>query len=239
MYRKIAVTVIACLLIACEPLPNGALSSGGIKPIADYETARKVFWGELYNSTNVQTLYCGERLDSERRRGYNIEHVFPMSWAANGLKCGKRKQCRQNSSQFNLIEADLHNLYPSREDVNKARSSHRFGEVSGEKRQFGRCDFEVNERARVAEPAPAVRGDVARAMFYMAYQYREQGLKLFEKQARLMLNWHKADPPSAAEQNRNDRIERIQGNRNPFIDQPELVESLWRTGEFGNWGPAG
>ncbi|WP_170131950.1 endonuclease I family protein [Arenicella xantha] len=198
----------------------------------NYDQARKVFWRNLYPRDGV-TLYCQAPFETDERAGFNVEHVFPMSWATSGLKCGKRKQCRASSAWFNQIESDLHNLYPARSDVNQARSSYRFGEVKGEVRRYGEtCDFEVDERARVAEPTPAVRGEVARAMFYMAFEYRDQGLMLFDKQAKLLQQWHRADPPSAAERRRNDIIEKLQGNRNPFIDRPEYLDELYRQGYF-------
>ena len=207
-------------------------SSSQKDQIKDYETARPLLWRKVYPSGG-ESLYCGERFNSSKRKGFNVEHVFPMSWASNGLNCGKRKQCRARSAQFNLIEADLHNLFPSRSDVNQDRSSYRFGEVSGEARKYGSsCDFEVNERARVAEPRPSVRGDVARAMFYMADRYKENGLVLFKKQAKLLESWHKSDPPSKEELRRNDIIEKLQGNRNRFIDEPEYLQSLIRSGHF-------
>lgn len=202
--------------------------------IKDYKTARPLVWNKLYRN-NGKTLYCQQPFNSQQRRGFNVEHVFPMSWATNGLNCGTRKQCRAKSTQFNLIEADLHNLYPAREDVNKDRSSYRFGEVRGESRHYGKaCDFEVSQRARVAEPAPSQRGEVARAMFYMAYTYKDQGLILFKKQADLLEKWHRSDPPNAEERRRNDVIERIQGNRNIFIDQPAELSRLKQTGVFDN-----
>jgi len=200
--------------------------------VKNYKEARRLLWTKLYPDGG-ETLYCGEDFDSQFRKGFNVEHVFPMSWVTNGLNCGSRKQCRSRSLEFNLIEADFHNLYPSRADVNKERSSFRFGDVRGESRKFGRrCDFEVDYRARVAEPAPAVRGEVARSMFYMAYTYKKQGLELFEKQARLLLKWHQADPPTTAEKKRNDAIEKINGRRNLFIDQPEKIEQLMSAGYF-------
>jgi Endonuclease I len=196
--------------------------------IANYDEARKIFWQGVYPQGG-ETLYCGRPFLPKARRNFNIEHVFPMSWVSNALDCGKRKQCRARSEEFNRIEADLHNLYPARTDVNRARDSFRFGQVQGESRDYGRdCDFETNWRARVAEPREAVRGEVARAMFYMADEYREQGLEIFKKQAKLLLEWHKADPPSKAEMKRNDRIEELQGNRNRFIDDPLALDQAFK-----------
>ena len=201
-------------------------------PIENYADARRLFWKSLY-SGKTTSLYCRKGFDSNDRKGFNVEHVFPMSWAINGLDCGTRKQCRERSTQFNVIEADMHNLYPARSDVNQQRSSYRFGIISGEKRAFGAtCDFEVDKRARVVEPAPSVRGNVARAMFYMAQQYKSQGLIIFEKQAKLLYKWHLADLPDAAERKRNDTIESLQGNRNPFIDNPEELTKLMNSGFF-------
>lgn len=200
--------------------------------IENYQEARAEFWRVLY-SGNGKTLYCNADFHGQQRRGINVEHVFPMSWATNGLRCGKRKQCRANSRMFNLIEADLHNLFPTREAVNKARASFRFGEIAGESRRFGNdCDFEVNRRARVAEPRPAVRGEVARAMFYMADRYKSQGLIIFKSQGEMLARWHRADPPSPHEQDRNNIIEGLQGNRNLFIDQPQELTRLIESGHF-------
>ena len=201
-------------------------------PIKNYQEARQVFWDSLYVGNN-QTLYCSAPFHANKRNGVNVEHVFPMSWATRALECGSRKQCRANSAPFNLIEADLHNLYPALQTVNSARSSFRFGEVQGEARRFGRvCDFEVDTRARIAEPAPTVRGDVARAMFYMAYRYKQQGLVIFKKQSQLLLKWHQADPPDEREKSRNDKIESLQGNRNPFIDDPSELDKMIADGRL-------
>ena len=200
--------------------------------INDYSDARSLLWSSLY-SGGGNTLYCGEPFDSQQRNGFNVEHVFPMSWVTNSLKCGTRNQCRAKSATFNKIEADLHNLYPSRSDVNQARSSFAFAEINGEQRHFGKsCDFEVSERLRLAEPAPSVRGEVARSMFYMAYQYRQYGLILFSKQQRLLQSWHQSDVPSEHEKARNNKIEKLQGNRNPFIDDPAQLDKLIADGYF-------
>lgn len=236
LLRMCVVVFLATSLVACDaPLnPDSVMSSKASvvsKPLPNYKTARKVFWRSVY-SGRVQSLYCGETFNSDQRRGYNVEHVFPMSWATNGLNCGTRKQCRANSTVFNKIEADLHNLYPARVDVNKERSSYRYGLIAGETRKFGACDVEIDYRARSVEPADNIRGEIARAMFYMAYQYKEFDLRLFDKQAKLLIKWHEADRPSQEETRRNNKIERIQGNRNPFVDEPELLQRLYRDGFF-------
>ncbi len=186
--------------------------------IPDYETARSLFWRVLYNQGG-ETLYCGNQFSTDRR-GLNVEHVFPMSWVTRELRCGKRNQCRRRSKRFNRIEADLHNLYPARREINDARRSYRFAEIPGEQRQFGSCDFEIDDRQRTIEPRPASRGEIARAMFYMRDTY---DLPIFRKQTELLLHWHRTDPPSDEEHRRNDLIDKIQGTRNLYIDKPELA----------------
>lgn len=235
-FKSVLVALLFVPLFACEQSAtsdlttfSASLNNSGIK---DYETARAIFWRQLYPNGG-KTLYCGQEFDGGYRKGINVEHIFPMSWVTNGLNCGKRKQCRKNSKQFNLIEADLHNLYPSRTDVNQDRSSFKFGQVKGEARAYGsNCDFEVNSRGRVVEPAPAIRGEIARAMFYMAHRYQQHGLTIFASSGRVLQKWHNADPPSNQERARNDQIESLQGNRNPFVDDPDSLNQLIKQGFF-------
>jgi len=105
------------------------------------------------------------------------------------------------------------------------------------------------------EPRDEVKGDVARMLFYMAIRYEgEDGdfvdleltadfesIELIEaiKNSKLpyyadldiLLRWHIEDPVSEWEIERNETIYQFQGNRNPFIDMPELVALVWGTPE--------
>jgi deoxyribonuclease-1 len=217
--KPLSFTVLLAGLLICPAIASCSESTTGEphrwgQRIVDYETARKVFWKELYSDGGT-TLYCRKIFGPGYNRGINIEHVFPASWIAYSLQCGKRYQCRATSPAFNRIEADLHNLYPSRSDINKARSNYPFTLIAGEPRVFGSCDFEIDERQRIAEPAPAARGRIARAMLYMA---DEHNLYLKKKLRLRLVEWDRKYPPNEKEIQRNARIEQIQGNRNPFID---------------------
>jgi len=192
------------------------------KRLPDYKVALAQMWGVLY-AQGGETLYCAREFGAKKGGRINVEHVFPMSWVAWHLKCGKREECRKRSDEFNRIEADLHNLWPSRADVNKARRSHPFGVIKGEKHAFQGCDFELDERKRLVEPRPEARGEIARSMFYMAGEY---GLEIRDRLGGTLKRWNRDDPVSDEERRRNDAIERIQGNRNPFIDEPALAERL-------------
>lgn len=215
----LALTLSACILLACTTL----ICTAEAMTIKNYKEAKKIFWESVY--PDGYTVYCNKKFTSFWREDINIEHVFPMAWVKNALQCGTRDDCRRNNRLFNKIEGDLHNLFPAISHLNYERQSYRFGEIKGEKRRYGKhCDFEIDKRKRVAEPRDKVRGDLARSMLYMEHQYHDVGLKLFNKQASLMLKWHNDDPPSVAEIERNDRIEEIQGNRNPFIDNPDFAK---------------
>jgi deoxyribonuclease-1 len=190
--------------------------------VQDYETARRLLWSKVY-SDGGETLYCGERFGPRKGREINVEHVLPMSWATRFLKCGSRNECRKSSSRFNQIEGDLHNLYPSLASINKARSSFPYGEISGERRNYGKCDFELDARGKLVEPRARARGEIARAMFYMKAEY---GIAIRPRLGKLLYKWHRQDPPDKIEEHRNVIIEKLQGNRNAFIDNPELADDL-------------
>jgi deoxyribonuclease-1 len=172
-----------------------------------------VFWRTLYPDGG-QGLYCGTAFEA-RDRSYNIEHVYPMAWVTRALRCGDRHACRRNSPRFNDIESDMHNMYPARKDLNKERGAYPYREIRGERRVEPGCDLEIDQGTRVVEPRPASRGNIARAMLYMEERY---DLKLYERQRRLLLEWHRSDPVDEHERWRNRRIAEVQGEPNPWIE---------------------
>ncbi|MBE9398024.1 endonuclease I family protein [Pontibacterium sp. N1Y112] len=161
---------------------------------------------------------CGydPRKNAKRAKRIEWEHVMP-AWAfGHQLQCwqdGGRKNCRKNPD-FKQMEADMHNLVPAVGEVNGDRSNYRFGMLEGEKRAYGSCDVEIDFKARKAEPAPYLRGDIARTYFYMRDTY---GVRLSKQQRRLFEAWAKQDPVDDWERKRNDLIEERQGNRNPYV----------------------
>lgn len=190
--------------------------------LASYQKAIRYFWRELY-TTGGKTLYSQQRFGPTKPDWINIEHVFPMGWVVKTLDCKDRKDCRYTSDKFNFIESDMHNLYPSRRDLNMLRASKRFGVIKGEIRAIGSYDFKVDHKNRIIEPTPASQGEIARSMFHMSQAYN---LKIFTKQARTLAYWNKIDQPSKEEKRRNDIIESIQGTRNYFIDFPKEIENI-------------
>lgn len=188
--------------------------------IPNAREAHDLFWTRLYPSDGW-TLYCGEYFQSHDK--IDIENVYSLVWAAESLNCGDIEQCRHNNARFNRIEADLHNQYPAKPMIIQARKDYRFGLIPGEFREFFECDFENSVHDQMAEPRIIARGNIARALFYMHTQY---GLPLDGDMLALLKEWNLADPPSKDEIRRNDIIEKLQGTRNRYIDNPRLAEQI-------------
>ncbi len=180
--------------------------------------------------------------------GYEKEHVFASKWF-NG-----RDDLLADSAY--TVYRDLHHLYPADRVVNNAKSDKAYG-IAGDypwTQTFNiGAKIGVNEyvapdasvevpRIEVFEPADAYKGDFARSIFYIATRYMhedatwrddwENAPMNVRSQLRpwafdLLLEWHFADPVSSKEMSRNNAIYGIQGNRNPFIDHPELVALIW------------
>ncbi|MBN9418408.1 MAG: endonuclease [Candidatus Eremiobacteraeota bacterium] len=67
------------------------------------------------------------------------------------------------------------------------------------------------------------RGEVARATLYFMLRYPKVKLPYTPQQVALLKQWSAEDPPDLREKHRNSEIQKLQGNRNPFIDHPEWV----------------
>jgi hypothetical protein len=139
------------------------------------------------------------------------EHVFAHSWFPT------------NPAQNNIEYSDLFNLFPAKlQNVNMVRSNYPFGIVVNTTYQYmdGKLGQDINGNT-VYEPANHIKGNVARAIFYMLTCYNGTGgawnLPTFQNQ-QILKTWHQQDPPDNYEIARNEYIYALQGNRNPFID---------------------
>jgi deoxyribonuclease-1 len=161
----------------------------------------------------------------------NWEHVMPAYRFGKSRPCwtnkicvkekkGKirrfkgRKCCSMIDDCFAIMEGDLHNLVPTIYELNHDRQNYPYGEIPGEKREYGKCDFEVDPRRKVAEPTESIRGDIARIYLYMSWFY---GIPLTEEEKIFITKWNKLDPPSEEEKKLNKLKAIKQGNENPFI----------------------
>ncbi len=188
--------------------------------IASFEEARQLFWKQIYPNGGW-TLYCGEYFESPEQMV--IDEIYAKEWAAQHLKCGTVDQCRAQNAKFSRLESDLHNMYPEVVRIAEVRSDYSFGPIAGEFREFFECNFEYDARDRLVEPRGTAQGNIARALLYMHLEYE---LPLERAFLDRMLEWNRNDPPSKDELRRNDIIEKLQGTRNPFIDNPALADNI-------------
>lgn len=221
MKDKCLLLVISYFILACTPVYGDA-------PVPDFDRiVSQIFWSELY-PFGGWTLYCGYRFEHDRKikgaKSVTIEHIYPTSEMIKQLHCGSRMQCLDSGNKlYARMEADMHNMYPVWSDLVTYRNGSRFGNIDGEHWRFEDCDIEW--QGGVLEPRPVARGNIARAMMYMHERY---GLKLEPEMLKLMVQWSSEDPPSNQEVERNRQIEAMQGNRNPFIDDPAWADRLLR-----------
>lgn len=173
---------------------------------------------------------------------YNREHSFPKSWF--------------NDAQPMYSEA--FHIYPTDGKVNGQRSNFPYGECAngttlpsnGSVKALGRlgsCTF-PGYSGTVFEPDDQYKGDFARSYFYMAAAYNDKiagwnskmlagnSYPAFSSWAiNLLLKWHREDPVSQKELDRQEVVYGAQHNRNPFIDHPELAEYIWGNKKGQNW----
>lgn len=153
------------------------------------------------------------------------EHIVPASlmparqhecWTGNG-----RKECEKNGPEHvKMMIFDLHNLVPSVGQVNADRSNRRYGLLPNRELPFGQCPFKYDTGLGLAEPSEEVRGDVARAWFYMRDRY---GVVFADGEEVMFQTWHEEDPVSDWEKERNVRIFCAQGTSNPHVDAGIIV----------------
>ena len=162
---------------------------------------------------------CGYQVRKNGPRASRIEweHVMPAHHFGHQRQCwqnGGRKNCVKTDAVFRLMEADLYNLVPAIGEVNGDRSNFRFGVLPATELKHGACPAKVDFKQKVFEPAPNVRGDIARIYFYMADKYN---LNLSRAQQQLFIAWHKQDPVTAQERELNQRTQQHMGHDNPFV----------------------
>lgn len=160
---------------------------------------------------------------------YNREHSFPRSWFGDASP----------------MDTELFHIYPTDGYVNGKRGSYPYGEVSAPTWTSSNGsklgpNITASYSGTVFEPIDEYKGDFARTYFYMATRYEDiisnwnsvvldgSSYPVYtEWHLDMLIRWHEEDPVSQKETDRNNAIYDIQYNRNPFIDHPEYVASVW------------
>ena len=167
---------------------------------------------------------------------WNKEHSVPQSWFG----------------ESSPMKSDLFHVYPTDARVNNFRGNLPYGETSSRSYidnnskalgYIGSSNFS-GYSGKVFEPVDQYKGDFARTYFYMVARYLDKNFNKSENgkvvftysnsttglttyAINLFLKWHRQDPVSQKEIDRNNAVYKHQKNRNPFIDYPYLVEYIW------------
>ena len=219
---------------------NGIIKSHTVlnyNALEDYYERTDFYGDTLWDMYSTCRFTMDEANKSQKAvcDGWNKEHLVCQSWfSGDGMK------------------SDLFNVYPTDARVNNIRSNYAYGEVSGNwgtgiSNNIGHALGKVGTNTfsgysgKVFEPYDDYKGDFARSFMYMATCYRTGSLNsgdgsvmftssptnLTTYAKNLLLKWHRSDPVSEKEVDRNQAVYVEQKNRNPFIDYPDLVEYIW------------
>ena len=198
---------------------------------------------------SINSNHCGEY--KNECDCYNREHSIPKSWyggTTSGPGCdifhlvptdGKVNGIRSNYAFGEVSSADYN------KHGNK-RGSAKSITIIGGNTIAGNTGATISCSGTVFEPRDEYKGDFARG--YMGALLRWAGEKAFTSGegsktfttnfstgsfgltkygVALLMKWHRQDPVSKKEIDRNNGIQQTQGNRNPFIDYPYLAEYIW------------
>ena len=190
------------------------------------------------NSNQVWMVYTEQgraKLDFQTNASnvgkWNREHTFPRSLAGyNSIEAddtgdGIDIYWTTEADSLRHGNSDAHALRAVDGQENSSRGNQHYGQYTGPSGNLG-----------------SFKGDVARSVLYM--QIRYNGLSVVNGypsttgqmgDLATILDWHRNDPPDDFEMNRNNIVYNWQFNRNPFIDQPDLVEYIWGTNVGDTW----
>ncbi len=190
------------------------------------------------NSNQVWLVYTEQgraKLDFQNNASnvgkWNREHTFPRSLAgynsieADDTRDGKDIFWATKADSLRHGNSDAHALRAADGPENSLRGNQHYGQYNGPSGTLG-----------------SFKGDVARSVLFL--QIRYNGLSIVNGYPSVsgqmgdlatLLDWHRNDPPDDFEMNRNNVVYEWQFNRNPFIDQPDLVEYIWGTNVGDTW----
>jgi len=180
---------------------------------------------DLNTNAYIIGYYDGSSINGSWDSGktWNREHTWPQSKGADkSLPMGY----------------DMQSVRPASTAVNSERGNTPYGESSN---YYDPNVISINNALYVQTNLGSYRGDAARVILYDYIVYGQAGghkNSLYNGNAQLLsklgksgvfesipvlLKWHMNDPVSLTEMVRNDGAANYQGNRNPFIDYPELA----------------
>jgi len=193
---------------------------------------------DLNNAANFISYYNGASMDATWDSGssWNREHTWPQS---------KFEGSETTNGTTIPIGYDMQSVRPASTSVNSDRGNTAYGEGSS---YYDPNEISIDNTYYTTISNGSYRGDCARVILYDYITYGKNSTyyntlykplcktdlltqigsnsnSVFESLT-ILLKWHMQDPPSLTEMTRNDGGEVYQGNRNPFIDYPELAINM-------------
>ena len=190
---------------------------------------------ELYRteSGHISAIMTGDVLQPSNQ-ATTVHRLIPAEWYA------------VDPELRSATDADLFNLCLTTNETAEIRSTYPLYDVEiqsdgDETWKFGTTDYFGDNGFTCLEPTDEHKGEIARSIFYVVTVYpaklwTEWGETLLlhngyptlsEFALQSYLKWHREYPVTETEMRRNDAVEKLQGNRNPYIDHPDLAEHLW------------
>ena len=190
--------------------------SKGHRPLG-YKTARKILFGKIYlqKGNFIEDIYCQITFSEKDGVGplkipdhkkLNTEHAWPKTRFTKAFP-------------FHMQKSDLLHLFPPAPWANSYRGDLFFGGEEEIYESIPGCP--LSSRGIGFTPPENVKGDLARALFYFSIRYN---IPIDDKEEGFLRKWHRADRVDLFEMDKNDIVEKYQGNRNPFIDDPDIIE---------------
>jgi hypothetical protein len=188
----------------------------------NYNTARDTLFMFLDNKkingqgATLNTIECvytartdsgyADRTQAQTNFNYNTEHAYPQSYFASAEPA----------------RSDLHHLFPCDAVANSTRNNNPYGKVIGTPSwSNGGSKF----LGGVFEPRDFVKGQVARAVFYIATRYQNYGGFLTNIEP-ILREWNSSFLPNTIEKKKNNDVFGIQNSRNPFVDYPQFTDRI-------------
>jgi len=188
--------------------------------------------------TKIWDMYSNNIVLFTAHSSIDKEHCVPNSWWGGPTV----------DSEY--AYGDLMNLFPANNSINRSKGNNPLSEV-GTTTPAGNngvsksgTSITVGYSGSGFEPSDIYKGDFARTYFYMATCYQNYTTWLSDNTGQyeitggvypsfqpwaipLLLKWSRMDPVSEKEIARNEVVYKLQHNRNPYVDYPQLVEYIW------------
>ena len=209
--------------------PHTDIGYGGLWEAYKQTDTRSDGYVRDWYSKTTNYRHITDKAGSYSKEGdcYNREHTVPQSWF----------------NESSPMKADIVHVVPTDGYVNNRRSNYPFAEVANidYKSNQGYCKLgsckSEGFSGTVFEPNDEIKGDIARIYFYMATCYYTQcgnwsggiftSSGMVDWEMNVMKAWSKQDPVDDVEIARNNAVQEVQGNRNPFVDYPGLEDYIW------------